>query len=744
MGFLSGSQFNLVISLRYTPLVGEMPFWCELLEQSSRTIHDSTDGVLSIGQVLISANSMGGKDADIWVYPNDDVWPTSGGARLWFPFESIDVSQDYMFYVTILVHELSHYLYELRDEYNNKGTSVCLGDITTQASIMEAYPWKGYTRWTDASGAEFPDWVTFFPHFTDGTAVLQLGNPSEYCHDGNHNTTANNPQNNINGGQSCWTYMANDANHNNIPYGLTVPGAGGPALAAPALPPASVCTELIPVQRFMLVLDRSGSMLGTKIDQLKIGANFWVDYVNPAEELGLITYADSESLDFAKSAVPSGAAAQMAWRNTRHTAVDGISASGATAIGDALRAGLNDIMSGGRASSQVIILFTDGLQNAGSETAEDVLPDCVASGVRVYTIGLGNDQDAVLLGNIAYTTGGAYFPIDGDLPEAEAAMAITEALVEIAGESRENGGIVSFNPIDGAGPDGEAADAAPPFDWEFGPRKHRPRPRPRRSFSFPVRITEGSRHCTLGALWNDPEREFTIRIADPDGNTVIPGPGVRRVAGKYPYSFYAIDNPKAGTWILTVSGASIRTTRFRTIGFEVNDRISLDVSLVHAHVRRGTDIELRARLRAPFAVPNARMTGWALTPSGKWIKFKFIEHTGASGDPNAPYTYTARVPTGKEQPGQYLLVVDARRTRGKFVVELDELYRQRPGLKPGQIKREVNVPAIRRRATVAATADWEGPTGKEPITGFNTKAPSVPRNQAALLKRWKNANEAKW
>ena len=68
--------------------------------------------------------------------------------------------------------------------------------------------------------------------------------------------------------------MANDANHNGIAYGLAAPGAGGPTQAAPAFPAGVVCTELIPVQRFMLVLDRSGSMLGAKIDQLKIGANF--------------------------------------------------------------------------------------------------------------------------------------------------------------------------------------------------------------------------------------------------------------------------------------------------------------------------------------------------------------------------------------------------------------------------------------------------------------------------------------
>ena len=222
MGFLSGSQFNLVVSLRFTPAAGEMGFWCQLLEQVSRIIHDSTDGELSIGQMLISPNSMGGKDADIWVHLDSDVWSNSTGARLWFPFESIDVPQDHMFYPTILAHELAHYLYDLRDEYNNGST--CLGNIATQASIMEGYPWTSNTRWTDGAGADFPDWDTFFPAFTGGTAVLQNGQPSEFCHAGNHNATADNNQNNINGNQSCWTYMANDANHNGIPYGLVAPG----------------------------------------------------------------------------------------------------------------------------------------------------------------------------------------------------------------------------------------------------------------------------------------------------------------------------------------------------------------------------------------------------------------------------------------------------------------------------------------------------------------------------------------
>lgn len=740
MGFFSGSQFNLSISLRYTPVAGEMDFWCALLQQVSRIIHDTTDGSQSIGRVLLSINSMGGQDADIWIHPNSDVWSNSSGARLWFPFESLDVPQDHMFYPTILAHELGHYLYDLRDEYNNG--SECVGDITQQASLMEGYGWDNYTQWVDAANNPYPNFLAFFPDFDGGVAVLQVGEPSEYCHDGNHDATADHNQNNINGGQSCWTYIANDANHNNIPYGLTAPGPGGPALTAPAFPADVVCTQLIPVQRFMLVLDRSGSMLGPKIEQLRVGANFWVDYVNSGEELGMVTFAGSETLDLSMSAVPAPGPAQTDWRTGRHTTVDAINAGGQTAIGDALRAGLNDILAGGRASSQVMILFTDGLQNAGSETAEEVLPDLVSGGVRVYTIGLGTDQDATLLANVATTTGASYFPIDGDLPPDEAANAITEALVQVAGQSRENGGIVSFNPVDGASPDESSADGAPPFDWRFERVEPTSKPRPRRSFTFSVNVTPGSTHATLGAMWKDNKLRFAVNLTDPDGNVVSAGPGVRHVAGDYPYSFYEIDNPASGTWKVKVSGGDLANTRFRTIGFEVNNAISLDASLVKPHVRLGADIEVRARLKAPFAVPGARMTGWTLSPAGRWSRYEFTEHTGERGDPYEPYTYTAKVST-KEGPGQYLIVVDAYREEGSFVVELDELYRRRPGVKPEDVRREVEVPEISRRAVLAATVDRKGPDEDEPIPGHNPQPPYIPKNHERNLQRWKKAHRVR-
>jgi hypothetical protein len=740
VGFFSGAQFNLVISFRYTPAAGELAFWCQFMNETSRILHDATDGTQSIGHVLLSPNSMGGADADIWVHPNANVWPNSTGARLWFGNEALDVSQDYMMYPTILAHELCHYLYDLRDEYNN--STCCQCDITTQASMMESYDWAVHTRWTDAGGHDYADWATFWADFQAGTAVLHLGQPTEFCHQGNHDATANNNQNNLNGGQSCWTYIANDANHNDIPYGLAVPGAAGPTLAPPAAPAATVCTELIPVQRFILVLDRSGSMAGAKITQLRVGANFWADYVNAGEELGLVTYSTLPHLDAGMSEVPAAEPAVTNWRTALHTIVDGLTSGGVTAIGDAMRAGLNDIIAPGRASSQVMILFTDGLQNWGAETAEQVLPDLVSSGVRCYTIGLGNDQDAALLANIANTTGARYFAIDGDLSPDDAAEAISEALIAIAGESREDGGIVSFEDLDGmAVPERVKFDEdVPPFLWPpEGKERKRPRQKlPLRRFTFPVAISAGSVHCTLGALWKGSKATFRVRIYDPDGRLVAPGPLARWVRGNYPYSFWEVDTPKPGVWQVEVSGSNVRTARFRTIGFEVHRRARLEVSPVAVHLRSGQELRLRARLLAPQAVPGAEISGWVRAPSGTWLRVRFVEHTGAAGDREEARLYTAAVPMLKDQRGQYLVAVDAHRREGSFEVVLDEMYARRPGLKDKTVK--FRVPEIRRRAFLAVAVDAEGPSPKEPRAGSNPKGPWVPRNQRTLVERWKRTH----
>jgi hypothetical protein len=726
MGFFNDGRFNLTVSLRYMPAADEIAFLCELFNRTSRILHDATDGAHSIGTVLYAANSFGGADASIWVHPNSNVSPNSTSARLWFPTESMDISQDYLMWPTIMAHELSHYLYDLRDEYNNG--SACQNNITVQASIMEGYAWTNFTRWIDAGGNDYSTFATFFADYTGGTASLQDGQPTEYCHAGNHDATANNNQNNINGQQSCWTYMAADANHNNIAYGLAVPGAGGPTFTPPAAPAAVTCTTLIPVQRFELILDRSGSMAGAKFTQLQVGANFWVDYVNPLEELGLVTYASSPSADVARSEVPSAGPNQTTWRDDRHAIVDSLVANGETAIGDALRQGLNAIVAGGRAASQVIVLFTDGLQNAGAETAQQVLPDLRANGVRVYTIGLGGDQDAALLQSIATTTGARYFPIAGSLPAAQAATAITAALVQIAGESRENGGVVAFDGIDGAG---RPRDDDGPF---FGPVGESFGETGERSLRFPVTVSEGSTHATLGAMWGGIEHEIRVLVYDPNGDNVTAGSRVREVGGPYPYAFFEVDAPMPGTWEVEVLGAQLDSADLRSIGFEVNPSVRLEASAAPHHPAPGESFRLRARLLNPHPVPDADIRARIYAPSGEgeWVQVQLVP--GAVGTAEEGL-YTADVSTEGNDPEQYLIVIDAFREAGDFVQQIDEFYIRHPGFTPGDETRTVTTPEIRRQA-ILSVVTTEEPNPEEPRAGENEVDPVIPEGQDRYLAQW--------
>ena len=321
-----------------------------------------------------------------------------------------------------------------------------------------------------------------------------------------------------------------------------------------------------------------------------------------------------------------------------------------------------------------MVLFTDGLQNAGAETTEQVLPDLRANGVRVYTIGLGGDQDSTLLESVAATTGASYFPISGALPVAQAEAALTAAFVQIAGESRENGGVVAFDDIDGAG---SPIDDDTPF---FGPVGESFGETGERSLRFKVTISEGSTHATLGAMWRADKKGIRVRIYNPNGTAVPAGPQVRAVRGQNPYAFFEVEAPMPGTWEVEVLGSLLGGAGLRSIGFEVNNAVRLEASAVPHHPVRGETFRLRARLLSPHPVPDADITARIYSPAGAW---SLVQLTPGAVGTAEEGLYTADVATEERFPGQYLIVVNAFRKAGTFTQQLDELYTLRKGFSPG-------------------------------------------------------------
>ena len=179
----------------------------------------------------------------------------------------------------------------------------------------------------------------------------------------------------------------------------------------------------------VVAVDVSGSMLAkdfkpNRMEALKRVASAFVDE-RPNDRIGLVVYA-SEA--YTKSPVTSDKAViQEAIASIKY---DNVLQDG-TGIGMGLATAVNRLKDS-KAKSKVIILMTDGVNNAGfiePETASDIAQQY---GIKVYTIGIGSNGmaespyaigpngqlifrmmkveiDEQLMKNIARKTGGKYF-----------------------------------------------------------------------------------------------------------------------------------------------------------------------------------------------------------------------------------------------------------------------------------------------------------------------------------------------
>ena len=201
------------------------------------------------------------------------------------------------------------------------------------------------------------------------------------------------------------------------------------ALARPRTVDISNKTKTTKGIDIVVAIDVSGSMLAkdlkpNRMEALKRVASVFVDE-RPNDRIGLVVYA-SEA--YTKSPVTSDKAViQEAIKSIKY---DNILQDG-TGIGMGLATAVNRLKDS-KAKSKVVILLTDGVNNAGfiePETASDIAQQY---GIKVYTIGVGSNGmaespyaigpngqllfqmmkveiDEKLMRNIALKTGGKYF-----------------------------------------------------------------------------------------------------------------------------------------------------------------------------------------------------------------------------------------------------------------------------------------------------------------------------------------------
>ena len=158
---------------------------------------------------------------------------------------------------------------------------------------------------------------------------------------------------------------------------------------APA-PPLNVC----------LVLDRSTSMKGEKMDVLKSAAIKVMRNLRSQDVFSMVTFSDRAEVDIAASRIYD--------RSRLESRIHMLHPSGATEIYQGLKAGMEQIQHNfGREYVNHIILLTDGHTYGDEEQCRRLAKKAAEQGVGLSAMGIGQEWNDVFLDDLAKSTGGS-------------------------------------------------------------------------------------------------------------------------------------------------------------------------------------------------------------------------------------------------------------------------------------------------------------------------------------------------
>lgn len=159
-----------------------------------------------------------------------------------------------------------------------------------------------------------------------------------------------------------------------------------------------VANEAVP-QNLCFVLDRSGSMQGSKLAALKDATKHVIDMLTPEDIVSIVIFDDT-----VQTLLPATAASDKA---ALKAAIDTIEEAGGTAMSGGMRAGQAELakhQGADRVAS--MLLLTDGQTWGDEEACRQLAGQLGQAGVKITALGLGAEWNEKLLDDIAEATSG--------------------------------------------------------------------------------------------------------------------------------------------------------------------------------------------------------------------------------------------------------------------------------------------------------------------------------------------------
>lgn len=148
-----------------------------------------------------------------------------------------------------------------------------------------------------------------------------------------------------------------------------------------------------------LILDRSSSMRGARLDRVKVAAHQIIDQMNPSDRISIITFSDRANTVLASQSVQD--------KSDIKALINSIVASGGTEIYQGLAAGYEEVsLHFNRNIVNHLILITDGRTYGDEEQALELADEAREIGIGISAMGIGEEWNDEFLDELASRTGG--------------------------------------------------------------------------------------------------------------------------------------------------------------------------------------------------------------------------------------------------------------------------------------------------------------------------------------------------
>ena len=285
----------------------------------------------------------------------------------------------------------------------------------------------------------------------------------------------------------------------------------------------------------VIVLDRSGSMSSDgKMEAAQNAASAFVDFLNDGDAIGVTSFASSASTDFPLTVISTDTV-----RNNAISAINGLSPSGTTALGQGVQQGYGELTSSGDPDHDwSLVLLSDGWENVAPYWAdvEASITDAV-----VHTVALGEGADKALLQSIAGAKHGQYFYVDVNPPSAATSAGVSPASLSagpplVIPNTLPNRLAETYIAV------GELTHGLQRLAERTGSAQEQ------QTIEFQVAVDKGLPQAIFTLNWNDPLGYLALLLEDPSGKAVTPDAERRGDT----HHQLVVDNPPAGLWTVRI------------------------------------------------------------------------------------------------------------------------------------------------------------------------------------------------